>query len=322
MEQYQRLTVRHAIGIAAPHTWVAAVFPVLLGSLLAYSLRNRFNPLLFFALLAASVLLQATVNTFNDYYDFVKGNDRPENSDDPGDAILVYNRLDPRHVKALGFSFLGTALALGCYAVYCGGLVPLVLGAFGALIILLYSAGRVPISYSPLGEIVSGVVMGELITIACYAAHTSGHVSPLVALLAFPFTMGIGLIMMTNNTCDIERDAAVGRHTLPVLAGRQNMRIIHRVCQLVWLLSVFSLVLLWFPWGLAVPVAALALGVRVLLAMWNAPLTPDARGMCMGAILKMNLLCNTCYLAAILAHTLVSGGGGLAQAGGGLQWMP
>ena len=40
--------------------------------------------------------MQASVNTFNDYYDFVKGTDSADDDVEVSDATLVYNNVNPR----------------------------------------------------------------------------------------------------------------------------------------------------------------------------------------------------------------------------------
>lgn len=304
--RYVRLTARNALGFAAPHTWVASISPVLLGSLLSYSLAGEFSFLLFAVLLAAAILMQASVNTLNDYRDFVTGTDTPENSDDPSDAVLVYNRLNPAHVCLLGVGYMATAFLLGCYAVYRGGLIPLVLGAFGGLIVVAYSIGRLPISYLPLGEVVSGFVMGGLITVACYASYTRSA-SLEILLLSVPMIMGIGLIMMTNNTSDIERDSCTSRRTLPVLLGRERARKFYRALEVLWVAVTACLVIVYFPWGLWAMLAVLALSFRVLRQMFQLRLTPETREYSMGTILKSNIGIYGAYLLAIFVHTIRPG---------------
>lgn len=77
---------------------------------------------------------------------------------------------------------------------------------------VVYSAGKTPVSYLPIGEAVSGGVMGGLIPLACYQALT-GDLNWLMLLWAVPEIIGVGLIMMTNNTCDM-------RKTFPLAAKR------------------------------------------------------------------------------------------------------
>ena len=99
MQQYKKLTPKAVLELAAPHTWPAAVFPVLLGSLLALVMTGKFHLGLFYSTLGVCVLLQCGVNTLNDYADFIKGTDTVENSHDPTDAALVYHGFHPK--KAL-----------------------------------------------------------------------------------------------------------------------------------------------------------------------------------------------------------------------------
>jgi len=300
---YSKLTAKHALCLAAPHTWPASVFPVLLGTALAVALDGSFSWPLFVLVLAAAILLQSSVNTINDYYDFIKGNDRIENSDDPNDAILVYNNVDPRQVQKLGFGFMAAAILLGIYPVYRGGLITLAIGACGCLVIIAYSAGKKPISHWPLGEIVSGTVMGGLITVAVFSVFT-GYAGWQILFLSAPLILGIGLIMMTNNTCDIERDAATGRQTLPVLLGRPRARTVYLCCALLWLLLMIVIAAIHFRGGLLLLCLLLAATFPLWWRLARLPLTPQQRGRCMGAIVITNICAHTAYVAAILMHAM------------------
>ena len=200
---YSPLTPSLAFQLAAPHTWVAAIMPVLFSieySAITYS--GKVSILLALILLAICILMQSAVNVLNDYFDFKKGTDSVENSsDDAFDAVLVYNNLNPKSVCALAIGFLIVAAGMGFYLVYLTGWILLVIGLIGALIVFLYSGGKTPISYMPIGELVSGFVMGGLIPLAC-CYTLSGVFEPLVLLVALPFIFGIGMILFTNNTCD------------------------------------------------------------------------------------------------------------------------
>ena len=155
---FSPLTPNLAFQLAAPHTWAAAIMPV----------------------------LQSAVNVLNDYFDFKKGTDSAENSsDDAFDAVLVYNNLNPKSVSGLAIGFLAVAAAMGLYLVYLTSWILLVIGLLGALIVFLYSGGKTPISYLPIGELVSGFVMGGLIPLAC-CYTLSGVFEPLVLLVALP----------------------------------------------------------------------------------------------------------------------------------------
>ena len=64
--QYNALTPKLALQLAAPHTWAASVFPALFGIL--YCVYRSFGIGIAEAvfLITACVLMQAAVNTFND----------------------------------------------------------------------------------------------------------------------------------------------------------------------------------------------------------------------------------------------------------------
>ncbi|MDR1573190.1 MAG: prenyltransferase [Clostridiales Family XIII bacterium] len=297
------MTVKNAAGLAAPHTWAASVFPVLLGTLLSAALTGQFDSLVFWPLLCAAVLLQSSVNTLNDYYDFIKGADLKENSDEPSDAVLVYNDIDPKHVLRLGFFFMTAAILFGLYPVCRGGFGTLLLGAVGCLVIVAYSAGKHPISYLPLGELVSGCVMGALLTAAAFSA-LAGRIDPMVLPLSAPLVLGIGLIMMTNNICDIERDRRSGRRTLPALMGRERARRLYRQLAGLWILSILTAVLLRFPKGAFVMISVLAMSVPALFRLFRAPLVPAERGPCMGAVMRAMIWLSCAYLAGIAAYIL------------------
>ncbi|MDR2133411.1 MAG: prenyltransferase [Clostridiales Family XIII bacterium] len=299
------MTFKNAAGLAAPHTWAASVFPVLLGSLLSVALAGRFDALVFLPLLGAAVLLQASVNTLNDYYDFVKGVDLKENSDEPDDAVLIHNRINPRHALLLGVFYMGAAALLGIYPIYRGGLCTFLLGAAGCLVVVAYSAGKRPISYLPLGELVSGGVMGGLIPAAAFSA-LAGRVDPRVFSLSLPLIVGIGLIMMTNNTCDIERDERAGRKTLPALLGRTRARRLYRLLAALWLVSILAPAALRFPKGALATCAILALASPALLRLFRAPLVPALRGPCMRAVMRAMIWTSCAYLAGIAAHIALS----------------
>ena len=79
-----------AVQLAAPHTWPAAILPVILGTAVACAGGAKLNVLCFAAVFIVAVLLQSAVNTLNDYADFVSGLDSADNCPDTSDAALIY----------------------------------------------------------------------------------------------------------------------------------------------------------------------------------------------------------------------------------------
>ena len=318
--RYERLTPLMCVRLAAPHTWPGpAVLTTVFGGLFSIAAGYEFSAVVFCALLAVAVFAQSAVNTLNDWADYRAGTDTVENSDDPTDAVLVYNNPDPAHVLALGIGYLAVALACGrCCVAWSGSAVPLVVGLAGAVFVFAYSNGKVPISYLPLGEVVSGVVMGGLIPLAdicVFAGHSYPSDGPfdllwqldwpLVLMALSPFVIGVGLVMATQNSCDIERDEPVGRRTLPVVLGRSRSLVVYRVFVVVWVALVLHLSFWYFNGGFWAACVTLLFGLGTLRALLTLPLTHEVRGPAMGAVMKGNLFVNGAYVLAIMVSLIL-----------------
>ncbi len=289
-----------ALQIAAPHTWPAAILPALIAMACAAANGHAVSAVMALVLLAICILMQAAVNTFNDYYDYVKGSDSAEDNVDPTDAVLVYNNVNPRSALMLAVGFLVVAFALGAYVIWQAGWIPLAIGIVGAIVVVLYSAGKTPISYLPIGELMSGFVMGGLIPLACYQAITKCF-DPLMLVWALPTIIGVGLIMLTNNTCDVEKDIESGRKTLPVLLGRSRARTLYHALVWIWIALVIVNVLIWFSGGWPVLVFMLAASIPLLKALLSNPLAPPARIGAMAQICSVNIALGAFYAAAVFA---------------------
>lgn len=289
-----------ALQIAAPHTWPAAILPALIAMACAAANGYAVSAVMALVLLAICILMQAAVNTFNDYYDYVKGSDSAEDNVDPTDAVLVYNNVNPRSALMLAVGFLVVAFALGAYVIWQAGWIPLAIGIVGAIVVVLYSAGKTPISYLPIGELMSGFVMGGLIPLACYQAITKCF-DPIMLVWALPTIIGVGLIMLTNNTCDVEKDIESGRKTLPVLLGRSRARTLYRALVWIWIALVIVNVLIWFSGGWPVLVFMLAASIPLLKALLSNPLAPPARIGAMAQICSVNIALGAFYAAAVFA---------------------
>ena len=293
-----------ALDIAAPHTWPAAILPVAVATSLAIATGYQVSATLAVVLLAICILMQSSVNTFNDYYDYVKGTDSSEDDVDPTDAVLIYNNVNPRSALLFAIALLISAFVLGGYVIYHAGLIPLAIGAVGAVFVVLYSAGKTPISYLPLGEAVSGIVMGGLIPLACYQVLT-GVLTPLAMLWALPEILGIGLIMCTNNTCDIEKDIVAHRRTLSVLLNREKARTLYHAILWLWLIAVILIVGVFFTQGLIMIPFMLLSTYPLLKALRNNPLAPNTRQAAISQICSVNIALGAWYAAAILASNSV-----------------
>jgi 1,4-dihydroxy-2-naphthoate polyprenyltransferase len=304
---YSPLSPSLCFQIAAPHTWAAAIMPVLFSCVYcAVAYLGKISILFTIILLLICIFMQSAVNVFNDYFDFKKGTDTAENSsEDAFDAVLVYNNVNPRSVCAFGVVLLVVAGALGLYLTFVTGWMLLVIGIVGAIIVVLYSGGKTPISYLPIGEFVSGFVMGGLIPLAC-CYTLSGILDPWVLLASFPIMFGIGMILLTNNTCDIEKDIPAKRTTISVVLGRSKAPRVYKIAILFWIVIIVALVGTFYSSGMPILMLMVLAEFPVLRAIMNNPLNQKSRTAAMSQIVMLNVIMGAFYCLAISSCSFIS----------------
>lgn len=204
--------------LTRPHTLTAAFVPVLLGTALAIH-QTTIHFGLFFAMLLASLLIQAATNMFNEYYDFKRGLDH-ENSVGIGGAIVRHG-VKPDTVLKLAFGLYGISLLLGVYICMNSTWWLAVIGLICMAAGYFYTGGPVPIAYTPFGEIVAGFFMGMLIILIAFYIQT-GTVTSTSILISIPIVILVGAILLANNIRDLDGDKENGRKTLAILVGRKN----------------------------------------------------------------------------------------------------
>lgn len=217
--------------LTRPHTLTASFVPVFLGTTIALTIGGE--PIsfpLFFAMLVASMLIQAATNMFNEYYDYKLGLDN-EYSVGIGGTIVRHG-VAPSTIMAIALSFYGIALLLGIYICAMSSWWIAAIGLVCMLIGYLYTGGPYPIAYSPFGELVSGTVMGMGIVLIAFFIQTK-TITLEAVLLSVPSMILVGAIMLSNNIRDIVGDTEGGRKTMAILVGRHNA---------VYILSLFFIV--------------------------------------------------------------------------------
>ena len=208
-------------------TKITSVLPFLLT--LAYLFWQRQAPnwkltiLFFFSML----LIDLATTAINNYID---SREYPE--------MLPFPR--PFSFAVL-LALLVAGTALGLYLAWCTDLLVLLVGGLCVLCGVCYTFGPVPISRQPLGEVFSGIFQGVLIPfLLLYINMPAGtylnfsfsssqltltlQIRPLAALLLFTAVPAFATanIMLANNICDVEKDVAVDRFTLPYYLGKKR----------------------------------------------------------------------------------------------------
>lgn len=201
-----------------PHTLTAAVMPVLIGTSMAYA-DGAFDLPLFAAMMLASVLIQAAVNMFNEYFDYKRGLDSVESVGIGG--VIVRNEIEEKTVLTMAVLFFSMSILLGVYICVRTSWWVAAVGSFAMAVGYLYSAGKSPLAYTPFGEAAAGIFMGPVIVLIAYFIQRSTVTLPAV-LISIPISILVAAILLANNIRDSEGDLRKGRRTLAILWGRER----------------------------------------------------------------------------------------------------
>ena len=224
-----RLTV--FLKLVEIQTKIASLFPFLLGALFSRTYFNSFNAantLLFFV---AMLLFDMTTTAINNLMDYQKAKDQLYKKEV---NIIGQENISEKTVILLIAVMLSMASLIGLWLVFQTTILLLFMGGACFIVGIFYTFGPVPISRMPLGEILSGLVMGfGIFFITVYVNVESGIVLNLtfqgttflligdyiaiikIIFVSLPMVFLIANIMLANNICDLEQDINNHRFTLP-----------------------------------------------------------------------------------------------------------
>ncbi len=303
-----KLTLRIVIGMTTPGAiFLSAFAPAVLGLLLAAEQGSDLPSMLVTCLLAIPCLLNASVNVLNDYFDYVRGNDTPENIVSEADGPLAFHQVeDPKPAFWIGLLLFAAAACMGIYVMAVAGWKPAVIGVIGALATLTYSGSKVSTSYLPIGEPLAGFVLGGLVPLGVYTALT-GHVDVLVLYKSIPMMLIVTQFMLENNTCDLERDWAAGRKTLPILVGAPRAILLAWGLNILWVVQLVHVVAGWYYKGLPILFISMVVTGKSFLATFLEERTTANKTPATLALAKTALGVAVGYPLSILMHIVMIG---------------
>ena len=204
--------------------------------------------------LVFALLAQIVSNTANEYFDYLRGTDKPGRVG-PRRGVTEGD-IKPKTLRNVTFGLLALAGIVGCCLIPYGGWWLLPVGIVIALAALAYSTGPYPLSYHGLGELTVFIFFGLVPVNLTYYVITLRFDS--VVLL---FSIAIGLlgvnVLLVNNYRDMDDDREAGKRTSVVIFGRKaaafayllNGYMAMAVLTAFWLLSA----LLYSFWILVIP---------------------------------------------------------------------
>ncbi|MCS1351580.1 1,4-dihydroxy-2-naphthoate polyprenyltransferase [Mechercharimyces sp. CAU 1602] len=201
-----------------PHTLTASFVPVSVGTVLSLSY-GRLDWLLFFAMMVASILIQAATNMFNEYYDYKRGLDTADSVGIGG--AIVRDGIPPQKVFNLAIAFCIVAILLGVYICQMTSWILALVGLVSIFIGYVYTGGPFPIAYTPFGELTAGIFMGNFIVLISFYIQT-GTVTGKSVFVSIPLAILIAGILLANNIRDRVGDQERGRKTLAIFLGHRG----------------------------------------------------------------------------------------------------
>ena len=227
------MSFKSIIKIMDIKTLVAGIVPVILGSIYSRYAFGKINFLYLILLIVSMILIQGSTNMINDYSDFKHGADNKKSGEE---KALVSGEITPKQVLLTICLFQFVAFIIGIFIASQTSYYIILIAIIGDIISVLYASGPVPISYTPISEIVSGVTMGIGITTTVIYIQ-AGVINLNTVLVAIPTALFIGTILLTNNLSDRAEDREVGRKTLPIVIGLKN-------AEKLWIFNVIMLLVL------------------------------------------------------------------------------
>ncbi len=204
--------------LTRPHTLTAGFVPVLIGTAFAFQ-SGDFHITLFFAMMIASLLIQAATNMFNEYYDYKRGLDHAGSVGIGG--TIVRHGVKASTVLQIALGCYGLALLIGLYICAMTSWWLIAIGLLSMAAGYLYTGGPYPVAYTPYGELLAGFFMGYVIIAISYYIQTN-ELPLTVLFISVPTSLFIANILSANNIRDLDNDKVAGRRTLAILLGKRN----------------------------------------------------------------------------------------------------
>lgn len=245
-----------------------SVTPVLCGCWIA-SLATSVSTMLSLLAVLSAMSIQIGTNLWNDAADAERGTDTAERLGPP--RMTALGLLDAATVKRAAALAFAMAVASGLPLVFAGGWPVIVIGLLSLLLGYSYSMGPLPLSHTPLGEVIVIAFFGIVAVMG--TAHVLGAMPTWRGFLA-GVMMGLpsSAVLLLNNHRDRKTDAAAGRRTLAILAGEAGARALYAgqvlvSAALLPLIGNRSLLVAWLAAALILAAALLAMGV------WRTPVS-------------------------------------------------
>lgn len=231
-----RETIRTYFLETRPHFLILSVVLIFLGTSIAWH-DGYFRLLYCLLALVGLLLLHISVNTLNDYFDYISGIDL-ETKRTPfsgGSGILLAGLLAPASVQRFGLICFLLAIPIGIYFIILRGwlLVPILV--IGTFCVLLYNTR---LAKWRIGEFAAGLGLGTLPILGAYFVQ-SGTYTWGAVIASVPSGILVHNLLFLNEFPDVEADEKGGRQTIPITMGKKKASLLYStltIAMYVWII--------------------------------------------------------------------------------------
>ncbi len=226
MTAFSTTSDRSAISIwfqaARPFAYPASIIPVLVATVWTFvNFSGNINWSLFPVILFGAVLFHTGTNLVSEYFDYIKGVDRPETFG--SSRVLVDGLLKPKAALYGGLITFAVGFALGMILVAQYGLPILYLGLAGLLGGIFYTGYPINYKYFALGDLGVFMLFGPLMMLGTFMGLT-GEFNWEIMFISLPLGLLVAAILNANNIRDILHDSNVKVKTMATLLGIQGAK--------------------------------------------------------------------------------------------------
>lgn len=208
-----------------PQFFTVIISPILLGTAIAWHITHQFSFLYFSLSLFAGLIIHASVNVLNDYFDHGADdlNHTPLTPFAGGSRMIQNGVLSRQETYRYGLALLFVAMGLGLGLVWARGWPLLWIGMIGIFSGYFYSAPPLSFNSRGLGELLVGLNFGILATLGAYYVQIQSF-SMQAVFAALPLSFLVAAILYLNEFPDYSSDKQAGKETLVVRLGLQRAR--------------------------------------------------------------------------------------------------
>ncbi|MFB5600788.1 MAG: prenyltransferase [Nitrososphaeraceae archaeon] len=206
------------------------------------------------------ILLHASVDIFNDYWDYKRGIDTitKRTKYSGGTGVLPEKKLSPREVFRAGVIFMLLGIAIGIYFVIQNGIIIGIILSIAIVSIYFYSTKIVDIG---LGEILVGIKGAMIVIGASYVQ--SEIIDTSIILLGVIIGMLSSLVLFIASFPDHDADKEKGRKTLVILVGKKRGSILFPyLFGTIYALTILGIIIGHIPFYALLVMSSLPFAIR------------------------------------------------------------